>query len=323
MRKASKEIAPGSAEIDGQMSPQPPITGPFYTSASEVTPARIQGHYRPDESKRPATALTRTTGRSGGAASQVCLYSRTSGAGKRARRRFEPPTRLPGRPGGFAAVFGRRERVERLCVKAAILGQPAGLLLDRSLTTRTCSGRRPAELAAAVWNTCRLDFTPEKAVGMGRAIEKFAAKEAKARQESQGHRGKEGGRGKKTLGESAPKGFKKRDETKRTTAVAAAVAGMSRPTFVAADIVVDSGSGGGNDPWPLVSAGPHAAGQRSESPPVKLEKICRPWATFFQPTKPKHAGRQFYLPDAMGKGQNDPVIPPSVASRRSIRHRDG
>lgn len=86
-------------------------------------------------------------------------------------------------------------------------------------------------------NTCRKAFTPEEAVAVGERIEKLAAKEAKERQEKAGERGKEGGRGKKkTLRKSLPKGLQ--DETTRTTAVAAAAVGMSRPTYEKAKEVV-------------------------------------------------------------------------------------
>ena len=41
-----------------------------------------------------------------------------------------------GRPGGFAAVFGRRERVERLCVKVAVLGAAVAALRVPSVTSQ-------------------------------------------------------------------------------------------------------------------------------------------------------------------------------------------
>ena len=88
-------------------------------------------------------------------------------------------------------------------------------------------------------NTCRKAFTPEEAVVVGARIEKLAAKEAKEREEKgTSEDGKAGGRGKrKNPRQSLPR-VSSQDEAKRTTAVAAAAVGMSRPTYEKAKEVV-------------------------------------------------------------------------------------
>lgn len=91
-------------------------------------------------------------------------------------------------------------------------------------------------------NICRKDFTPEEAVRIGEAIEKEASKQSqKAAQEGR----KKGGGDKKSkevqnrTGKTFPKAI--RDESKRTTAVAAKAVGMSRPSYEKAKKVVEEG----------------------------------------------------------------------------------
>lgn len=97
--------------------------------------------------------------------------------------------------------------------------------------------------AEADENTCRKDFSPSEAYEVGVAVEKAYAPEAKAKQKKGGQSGG------KTAGKGRPKDDRdrksfpkpKQDETARTSAVAGAAVGMTRPTFEKLKQVVESG----------------------------------------------------------------------------------
>ncbi len=86
-------------------------------------------------------------------------------------------------------------------------------------------------------NTCRKALTPEEAVAMGRLIEAAYRPKARAAQRAGG--GDKRSVQTRPLGVSCPK--RSRDESARTTAVAARAVGMSRRTYEQAREVVDSG----------------------------------------------------------------------------------
>jgi ParB family chromosome partitioning protein len=84
--------------------------------------------------------------------------------------------------------------------------------------------------AEADENTCRKNFTPLEAVAVGEHVEKVYKPEAESREKSgKSADGKAGGRGTTNPGKSLPRDS--RDESARTTAVAAAAVEMSRPTY--------------------------------------------------------------------------------------------
>jgi hypothetical protein len=86
----------------------------------------------------------------------------------------------------------------------------------------------------------RKDFTPSEAVAIGKRIEEaYRPKAEKAMAEGQKAGGNIGGRGRQnSSGADCPRAI--RDDSKRTAAVAAAAAGMSRKTYEKAKKVVDA-----------------------------------------------------------------------------------
>lgn len=89
-------------------------------------------------------------------------------------------------------------------------------------------------------NTCRKDFTPSEAYAVGVAVEKAYAPEAKAKQKKASGGDRRSRKAKDQGGKTFPT-LKQRDETARTSAVAAAAVGMTRPTFEKLKEVVESG----------------------------------------------------------------------------------
>lgn len=89
-------------------------------------------------------------------------------------------------------------------------------------------------------NVHRKDFTPSEAVAIGKRIEEaYRPKAEKAMAEGQKAGGNTGGRRRQnSSGANCPRAI--RDESKRTTAVAAEAAGMSRKTYEKAKKVVDA-----------------------------------------------------------------------------------
>jgi hypothetical protein len=88
-------------------------------------------------------------------------------------------------------------------------------------------------------NTCRKDFTPSEAVEIGQRIEE--AYQPPSPQETGSKGGKSAGKGRpKSVRDGATCPTPKRDESKRTTAVAAESAGMSRRTYEKAKQVVEA-----------------------------------------------------------------------------------
>ena len=100
---------------------------------------------------------------------------------------------------------------------------------------------RKAVSAQRYENTHRKEFTPSEAVAIGQRIEEAYRPTAEAAQVEAGKDGAKGGRPAKTLSQNLPKGSDappRQDDSKRTEAVAATAAGVSRETYRKAKAVV-------------------------------------------------------------------------------------
>lgn len=122
-------------------------------------------------------------------------------------------------------VGGRRLEA---CKQLSMLTIPA-------VTAASLSELRQRVMAEKDENVCREPFKPSEMVALGKAIEKFQkpiAEKAKAEGGSKG--------GKAKHGASCPNLEKPRDESKRTSAVAAAACGVARRTYEKAKAVAQA-----------------------------------------------------------------------------------
>jgi len=154
--------------------------------------------------------------------------------------------------------------------------------------------------AEADENTCRLDLNPLEAVAQGEAIEKAYKPVAEvAQRQSPGQPKKDGG--------SSPKIFKPkpRDESARTTAVAAKAVGMTRRTYEKAKAVAASGSekaisvmvrtGKVNGAYKILKVEQQAAAIAKEPPPLpegpfRTIVVDPPWQYDSRGDDPTHRG---------------------------------
>lgn len=112
-----------------------------------------------------------------------------------------------------------------------------GMLTIPAVTAASLSELRQRVMAEKDENVCREPFKPSEMVSLGQVIEKFQRPIAEA---AHAAGVKEGGRPPKNSGGSSPRVSKPRDESKRTSSVAAAACGVDRRTYEKAKAVTQA-----------------------------------------------------------------------------------
>lgn len=112
-----------------------------------------------------------------------------------------------------------------------------GMLTIPAVAAASLSDLRQRVVAERDENVCREPFKPSEMVALGRVIEEFQRPIAeKAKSEGV----KEGGKNRHSLGGISPKAKPPRDESKRTSAVAATACGVDRRTYEKAKAVAEA-----------------------------------------------------------------------------------
>lgn len=109
-----------------------------------------------------------------------------------------------------------------------------GMETIQAVVATTLAELRQRVVAEKDENVCREPFKPSEAVALGKVIEEMKRPEAEA---AHAEGVKRGGRPQKNSGGSSPRVSSPRDESKRTTATAAAACGMDRRTYEKAKAV--------------------------------------------------------------------------------------
>jgi ParB family chromosome partitioning protein len=112
-----------------------------------------------------------------------------------------------------------------------------GMLTIPAVTAASLSELRQRVMAEKDENVCREAFKPSEMVALGKTIEEFQRPIAEA---AHAAGVKDGGRPPKNSGGSSPRVSKPRDESKRTSSVAAAACGVDRRTYEKAKAVSDA-----------------------------------------------------------------------------------
>lgn len=112
-----------------------------------------------------------------------------------------------------------------------------GMVMIPTVTAASLSDLRHRVMAEKDENVCREPFRPSEMVALGRVIEEFQRPIAEAAKAEGGSKG-----GKAKLGGTSPKLEKSRDESKRTSSVAAAACGVDRRTYEKAKAVTQAAS---------------------------------------------------------------------------------
>jgi ParB family chromosome partitioning protein len=112
-----------------------------------------------------------------------------------------------------------------------------GLLTIPAVTAASLADLRQRVIAEKDENVCREPFRPSEMVALGKVIEEFQRPIAEAAHASGV---KDGGRPPKNSGGSSPRVSKPRDESKRTSSVAAAACGVDRRTYEKAKAVTQA-----------------------------------------------------------------------------------
>lgn len=108
-----------------------------------------------------------------------------------------------------------------------------GMLTIPAVTAASLSELRQRVMAESDENVCREPFKPSEMVALGRVIEEFQRPIAEAEEKKSPGRPKKGGG-------NAPTFSKPRDESKRTSSVAAAACGVDRRTYEKAKAVTNA-----------------------------------------------------------------------------------
>lgn len=112
-----------------------------------------------------------------------------------------------------------------------------GMLTIPAVTAASLSDLRHRVMAEKDENVCREPFRPSEMVALGRVIEEFQRPIAeKAKAEGV----KEGGKNRHSYGGNSPKAKQPRDESQRTSSVAAAACGVDRRTYEKAKAVTQA-----------------------------------------------------------------------------------
>lgn len=113
-----------------------------------------------------------------------------------------------------------------------------GMLTIPAVTAASLSELRQRVMAEKDENVCREPFKPSEMVALGKVIEEFQKPIAEKAIRDGG--GEKGGRPTKNPGGTSPRVFKPRDESKRTSSVAAAACGVDRRTYEKAKAVTQA-----------------------------------------------------------------------------------
>lgn len=114
-----------------------------------------------------------------------------------------------------------------------------GMLTIPAVVASSLSELRQRVLAERDENVCREPFKPSEMVALGKTIEEFQRPIAEA-SKADGHRKGASATNSKRFGGTSPKATKPRDESKRTSSVAAAACGVDRRTYEKAKAVSDA-----------------------------------------------------------------------------------
>ena len=112
-----------------------------------------------------------------------------------------------------------------------------GMLTIPAVTAASLSDLRQRVMAEKDENVCREPFRPSEMVALGKVIEEFQRPIAEA---AMAEGVKEGGKNRHSSGGSSPKAKQPRDESKRTSSVAAAACGVDRRTYEKAKAVTQA-----------------------------------------------------------------------------------
>ena len=112
-----------------------------------------------------------------------------------------------------------------------------GLLTIPAVTAASLADLRQRVMAEKDENVCREPFRPSEMVALGKVIEEFQRPIADA---AKAEGVKEGGKNRHSSGGSSPKAKQPRDESKRTSSVAAAACGVDRRTYEKAKAVTQA-----------------------------------------------------------------------------------
>lgn len=112
-----------------------------------------------------------------------------------------------------------------------------GMLTIPAIVAESLSDLRRRVVAERDENVCREPFRPSEMVALGRMIEEFQRPIAEA---AHAAGVKDGGRPPKNSGGTSPRVSKPRDESKRTSSVAAAACGVDRRTYEKAKAVAEA-----------------------------------------------------------------------------------
>lgn len=125
-----------------------------------------------------------------------------------------------------------------------------GMLTIPAVTAASLSDLRQRVMAEKDENVCREPFKPSEMVALGRVIEEFQRPIAEAAKAAGG--GDKKSKAAKSDGGSSPKRSKPRDESKRTSSVAAAACGVDRRTYEKAKAVTQAAAESPKKFGPLV-----------------------------------------------------------------------
>lgn len=112
-----------------------------------------------------------------------------------------------------------------------------GMMTIQAVTAASLSDLRQRVMAEKDENVCREPFKPSEMVSLGKVIEELQRPIA---EESHAAGVKEGGRPPKNSGGSSPRVSRPRDESRRTSSVAAAACGVDRRTYEKARAVTEA-----------------------------------------------------------------------------------